>query len=53
MIHISDEIGRITGLLEDAIEERDWTVVQKCIDDLDVLYTQLDKQESGFGYEYE
>ena len=49
MMNISEEVGRITNLLEDAIEEKDWTTVQKCADDLDTLYNQLDRQESGFG----
>ena len=32
MVGLSEEIGKITNLLEDAIEEKDWSSVQKCFD---------------------
>jgi RNA binding exosome subunit len=51
MQNLSEEIGRITNILEDAIEEKDWTMVQNMIDALDVLYVDLDKQSSEYYYE--
>jgi hypothetical protein len=51
MQNLVEEIGRITNILEDAIEEKDWTMVQTMIDALDVLYTDLDKQSSDYYYE--
>ena len=52
-MNISEEVGRITNILEDAVEEKDWDSVKKCVEDLDTLYNQLDRQESGFDYDYE
>ena len=37
--------------LEDAVEEQDWSLVQKMIEDLDDVYSKLERQESGFGYD--
>ena len=51
MQNLSEEIGRIINILEDAIEEKDWTMVQSMIDALDVLYADLDKQSSDYYYE--
>lgn len=48
-----EEIGRITNILEDSLEEQDWSAVRKCAEDLDDLYNELDKQESGFGYTFD
>ena len=53
MGNLSEEIGRIVNRLEDAVEEQDWNIVQNMIDDLDDIYNQLDRQESGYGQEYE
>ena len=53
MGQLSEDIGRIVNRLEDAIEEQDWTIVQNMIDDLDDIYNQLDRQENGYGQEYE
>ena len=53
MANLSEEIGRITNILEDAIEEQDWSLVKKMIESLDDVYEELDKQESGFDYDYE
>jgi len=50
---LTEELGRILNLLEDAHEEQDWALVKKMIEDLDNIYEQLDKQESGFNYDYE
>lgn len=53
MAKLAEEIGRICNILEDAVEEQDWNLVKKMIDDLDDIYNRLDKEESGYGYEYE
>mgnify|MGYP000036749488 CR=1 FL=1 len=53
MVKLSEEIGRITNILEDAIEEQDWNLVKKIIDDLDIVYDELDKQENGFQHDYD
>jgi len=51
MQNLSEEIGRITNILEDAIEEKDWTLVQNMVDSLDELYNFLEKSSSGYYYE--
>ena len=53
MGNLSEEIGRIVNILEDAIEENDWNLVKKMTEELDDIYEKLDKQESGFDYDYE
>ena len=53
MAQLSEEIGRIVNILEDAHEEQDWGLVKKMIDDLDEIYNQLDRQESGYNIDYE
>ena len=53
MKNLSEEIGRICNILEDAIEEQDWNLVKKMTEELDDIYEKLDKQESGFDYDYE
>lgn len=53
MANLSQEIGRICNILEDAVEEQDWRLVQKMIDELDVIYQQLDRQENGYEFDYE
>ena len=50
---LTEELGRILNLLEDAVEEQDWSLVKKMIEDLDDIYEQLEKQEAGFDYDYE
>ena len=49
MAQLSEDIGRIVNILEDAVEEQDWSLVQNMIDDLDDIYNRLDRQESGYG----
>lgn len=51
MGNLTEEIGRIVNLLEDAVEEQDWSLVQKMIEDLDDVYSKLERQDSGFGYD--
>lgn len=53
MTQLSEEIGRIVNILEDAHEEQDWGLVKKMISELDDIYERLDKQENGFQYDYE
>jgi uncharacterized coiled-coil protein SlyX len=53
MANLSQEIGRICNLLEDAVEEQDWKLVQKMIDQLDIIYERLDRQENGYESDYE
>jgi len=53
MGNLSEQIGRICNILEDAIEEQDWELVKKMTNELDDIYSRLDKQESGFDYDYE
>jgi hypothetical protein len=53
MANLAEEIGRICNILEDAVEEQEWSLVKKMIDDLDDIYNRLDRQESGYGEEYE
>ena len=50
---LSEDIGRIVNILEDAVEEQDWSLVKKMITDLDEIYDQLDRQESGYGADCE
>lgn len=51
MKNLTEEIGRICNLLEDAVEDQDWKLVQQMIEALDDVYLILDKQESGFFFE--
>ena len=53
MANLSEEIGRIVNILEDAHEEQDWSMVKSIIDDLDDVYKKLERQENGFNYDYE
>lgn len=48
MAHLTEEIGRICNLLEDAYEEQDWKIVKKMIDALDKLYDDLDRADTAF-----
>ena len=50
---LAEEILRITTQLEDAVSEKDWASVEKQIESLDEVYHELDRQESGFNYDYE
>jgi hypothetical protein len=53
MKNLTEEIGRITNILEDAYEEQDWKLVKKMIDALDDVYTTLEKADAGFDFDYE
>ena len=51
MANLSEEIGRICNILEDAVGEQDWKLVEKMITELDDIYEKLDRQENGFDYD--
>lgn len=53
MANLSEEIGRICNILEDALEEQDWKLVEKMIKDLDLIYERLEREENGYDFEYE
>ena len=53
MNELSEEIGRICNILEDAIDEKDWDLVQQTYENLNSIYEDLDKQDSGFEYDYD
>ena len=53
MASLAEEISRITSILEDAVSEKDWSSVEKMIEALDDAYLELDRQESGFDFDYE
>ena len=48
MIGITEDLGKIINILEDLIEESDWSLVQKCYDDLDDLYDKLERGDDAF-----
>ena len=53
MANLSEEIQRIIIILEDARDEKDWTLVETTITELEMVYEELDRQENGFNYDYE
>lgn len=53
MENLSENVQLILSNLEDARDEQDWDVVNKCIEDLEEVYHLLDRQENGFTQEYE
>ena len=54
MANLSEELGRIINVLEDAVEEGNWKIVQKMIQELDEIYEELDRQENGYSnYDYD
>ena len=53
MENLSEKIQRILSTLEDAKDEQDWESVDNCIEELENVYDELDRQENGFDYEYE
>ena len=53
MIGITEDLGKIINILEDAIEESDWSIVQKCYDDLDDLYDKLERGDDAFQGDYD
>jgi|14_taG_2_1085336.scaffolds.fasta_scaffold30664_1 hypothetical protein len=53
MRNLSEQILLIITNLEDGVDERDWEIVSSCIEDLERVHDELDRQENGFGYEDE
>jgi len=53
MASLAEDIKRISSVLEDAVSEKDWSSVKEMIDALDDAYIELDRQESGFDFDYE
>lgn len=53
MENLSEEIYRIISNLEDARDEKDWDSINDCIEGLENVYEELDRQENGFTHEYE
>lgn len=53
MANLSEEVNRIISVLEDSVEEKDWSNVERMIESLEDVYNQLDRQENGFNYDYE
>lgn len=45
IMDILETIGRLTTLLEDAIEESDWDTVRKVAKEMDDLYNQIERQD--------
>ena len=53
MANLSEKIQLIISNLEDGRDEGDWDIIKTCIEELEIVYDELDRQESGFDYEYE
>lgn len=53
MDNLSEEVNRIITILEDSIEEKNWSNVERCIELLEDIHSILDRQENGFTYDYE
>ena len=53
MASLAEEIKRISINLEEEKKKKDWALVEKMIESLDDTYLELDRQESGFDYDYE
>ena len=53
MKDLTSTIGKICNILEDAVELQDWKLVKKMIDELDELYNQLERADSGFNLDDE
>jgi hypothetical protein len=48
MKDLTENIGKICNILEDAVELQDWKLVEKMIKELDDIYNQLDRADLGF-----
>jgi len=48
MRDLTATIGKICNILEDAVELQDWKLVKKMIEELDDIYNELDRVDSGF-----
>ena len=52
MEELTELIGRICTRLEEANADRDWEMVDGTIEELNLLYEDLEKRTSSYGYEY-
>jgi hypothetical protein len=50
---LAEEIHRITSMLEEALSEGDWEIVQEELKSLEIVHHELDRQENGFEHDYE
>jgi len=50
---LGQEIGRITTILEDAIEEQDWKAVSTAFDMLEELYDKLERGDDLYTQDYD
>ena len=48
MKDLTENIGKICNILEDAVELQDWKLVEKMIKELDDIYNQLERADLGF-----
>lgn len=48
MRDLTSTIGKICNILEDAVELQDWKLVKKMIEELDDIYNELERADSGF-----
>tara|TARA_B110000285_G_scaffold5225_1_gene5556 strand:+ start:653 stop:814 length:162 start_codon:yes stop_codon:yes gene_type:complete len=53
MTSLAEDIKRISISLEEAMSEKDWIIVEQMIEQLDDVYMELDRQETGAEYDYE
>ena len=53
MANLSEELNRIITILEDSVEENNWVDVERCIELLDDIHKELDRQENRFNYDYD
>ena len=53
MDNLSEEVNRIITILEDSVEEKNWLNVEKCVELLEDIHKELDRQENGFNYDYD
>jgi len=49
MEDILDNIANITSIIDDAINDTNWDLVQDARDELDELYKEIDKNTYKFG----
>lgn len=48
MKNLTETIGQLCNLLEDAIEEQDWDIVTRVTTQLSDLYDELDRSEYNY-----
>ena len=50
---LTQEIGKIVTILEDASDEQDWKATQKAYDMLDELYDRLERGDELYTEDYD